>query len=302
MSSPYRESSAQLLCPRCGEMLEAVFAGVAACMQCQGAWIAQPTLENAFGNRRWPVGQSMWWHDELECPECLISGIVTKMNARGSGDVRVDACASHGLWLDRGELTRLLGLDTDTDELLELQHRISASAPEDLSQRRRAWTLEREARRKAAALRRAELEELQKRRAAELAEEGKRRRLDPPPPAPPPPPPVIAPAVLVSPPEDPAVRAEAVRLTEEHRRRVAEAHARSIRDTADREERNEVRARIAQLRASVKAGRADLKVLQREVAEKHAAIAAHTEILTKHTQELAGLEARLGVLDERIGP
>src|SRR4051812_30256110 len=81
VSAPYREAPQVLVCPRCGEMLDKVFSGVAACPGCQGAWIAQATLDTAFGNPRWPPGQNMWWHATLECPECACDGSVVKMDA-----------------------------------------------------------------------------------------------------------------------------------------------------------------------------------------------------------------------------
>jgi len=179
MSSPYREGPQLLLCPRCGEVLDRVFEGVAACPRCQGAWIAQATLDTAFGNPRWPVGQNLWWHNALECPECACEGTVTKMGARSSGDVMVDACVSHGLWLDQGELGRLIGLAAGADELLELQKRVTAVAPDpsELAQRRLAWRTELDTRRRAAAEFRGWVEKEQQRKAAEAAEHAKARAL-----------------------------------------------------------------------------------------------------------------------------
>lgn len=152
MTSPYREGSLFLPCPRCGDMLDRVFEGVAVCPRCQGAWIAQAALDTAFGNPRWPPGQSMWWQDALECPECASTGTKSKMSARSSNEVIVDACATHGVWLDRGELGRLMSLTTDADELLELRRRIAAVGdPDGLRQRRQAWRAELEAQRRDAA-------------------------------------------------------------------------------------------------------------------------------------------------------
>lgn len=158
MTSPYREGSLFLQCPRCAEMLDRAFEGVAVCPRCQGAWIAQATLDTAFGNPRWPPGQNVWWQDELECPECAASGTKSMMSARSSNEVMVDACATHGVWLDRGELGRLMSLATDADELLELRRKIAAVAdPDGLRQRRQAWRAEIEARRREADQFRAEL-------------------------------------------------------------------------------------------------------------------------------------------------
>lgn len=177
MTSPYREAPQLLLCPRCGEVLDRVFAGVAACPRCQGAWIGQATLDTAFGNPRWPQGQNMWWHNALECPECACEGIVRKMDARSSNEVMVDCCPSHGLWLDHGELGRLMGLDRGADELLELQKRVTAISPDpdDLAQRRLAWRSELDVRRRAAAEFRTWVEGEQRRKASEAAEQSKQR-------------------------------------------------------------------------------------------------------------------------------
>jgi Zn-finger nucleic acid-binding protein len=158
-------------------VLDLVFGGVAVCPRCQGAWINQGTLDTAFGNPRWPQGQNMWWHAELEGPECATVGTRTKMDARSANDVMVDLCPSHGLWLDQGELGRLMGLEAGADELLELQKRVTAVAPdpEELAQRRLAWRIELDSRRRAASEFRSWVEQEQKRKAEEAAEAAKLR-------------------------------------------------------------------------------------------------------------------------------
>lgn len=146
MTSPFREAPQFLQCPRCSEMLDRAFDGVAVCPRCQGAWIGQATLDTAFGNPRWPPGESTWWNDELACPECKL-----RLSARNSNDVMVDACAAHGVWLDRGELRRLMSLASSADELLALRRRIAAVPdPDGLRQRRQDWRAELEARRREA--------------------------------------------------------------------------------------------------------------------------------------------------------
>ena len=151
MTSPYREAPQALQCPRCADRLDRLHEGIAVCPRCQGAWIGQAALDTAFGNPRWPSGQSVWWQDELPCPECGAAGRKSKMSARSSNEVVVDACPIHGLWLDRGELGRLMSLATDADELLELRRRIAAVAdPDGLRQRRQSFRAELEASRRAA--------------------------------------------------------------------------------------------------------------------------------------------------------
>ena len=79
------------MCPRCGEFLDTVFEGVAACPRCQGAWLPRATLAASFADPRWPAGQAMWWHDELECPGCAAEGTLAKLAARNAEGVMVDA-------------------------------------------------------------------------------------------------------------------------------------------------------------------------------------------------------------------
>lgn len=168
---PYREGPPLLLCPRCGEVLDRVFGGVSACPRCQGAWVTQATLDAAFGNPRWPAGQNLWWHQSLDCPECAMEGAVSTMAARRSDVVMVDVCPSHGLWLDAGELARLMKLEDGSDELLELRKRVSAVSPDpdELSQRRLAWRSELDARRRAAQEFRTWLEHEHRRKQEEAA-------------------------------------------------------------------------------------------------------------------------------------
>jgi Zn-finger nucleic acid-binding protein len=152
MTSPYRTTPQFLSCPRCREMLDRVFDGVWSCARCSGAWISQATLDVAFGNPRWPPGHNMASQDELECPECSAAGTSSKLGARSSNEVLVDTCPRHGVWLDRGELGRLMSLSSGANELFELQGKIAAASPnpEALQQRRQAWRAELDARRREA--------------------------------------------------------------------------------------------------------------------------------------------------------
>ncbi len=97
----YRESPRFLLCPRCAEMLEEIVIGASMCPRCEGVWLTTQTLERAFGDPNWPPGHVMWWHNELACPECTRTGSTTIMDARSASGVQLDACTTHGLWLDR---------------------------------------------------------------------------------------------------------------------------------------------------------------------------------------------------------
>jgi Zn-finger nucleic acid-binding protein len=122
-------------------MLEAVVPGVSVCPRCEGIWVTAHTLDLAFGNPRWPESHAMWWHNELACPECLFDGTTTIMDARSANDVHLDRCPTHGLWLDRGELGRVMA--TGSDELAELLRRIEATVDvEQLAERRQQWQSE----------------------------------------------------------------------------------------------------------------------------------------------------------------
>jgi Zn-finger nucleic acid-binding protein len=162
-TSPVR--SKFLLCPRCGEILDPTFEGVSSCLRCEGLWISPASLDPGFGAAGWPSSELLWWRDSIECPDCTFEGKTTVMTARISSDVIVDQCPEHGLWLDRGELGRLMGVPAH--ELDALRARLAAIAPdlEQLVARRERWRTDIEIRRKAALEYRQAIEDEQLRRA-----------------------------------------------------------------------------------------------------------------------------------------
>jgi Zn-finger nucleic acid-binding protein len=105
----YRERPRVLLCPRCGDVLERIVEGVKTCTRCEGAWLENAMIERTFGTQRWPGGSSAWWRRELECPACACEGALDAMSPMLVGDLLVDRCPNHGVWLDHGELGRLIG-------------------------------------------------------------------------------------------------------------------------------------------------------------------------------------------------
>jgi len=153
------------LCPRCGEILDPAFAGISSCLRCEGLWISPAALDPSFRAPAWPPGESRWWRRSIECPDCAFEGKRTMMAARVSCDVIVDHCPDHGLWLDRGELARLMGVATD--KLAALRARLAAIAPdlEQLVARRERWRTDMEIRRKAALEYRQAVDDEQLRRA-----------------------------------------------------------------------------------------------------------------------------------------
>lgn len=169
--APFRERPKMLLCPRCGELLERAFEAVLTCLRCEGLWIATVTLEKAFGDPKWPRGPAMWWRNALECPECASEGETQTLTAVQAGDVVVDRCAAHGLWLDRTELFRLMGgraADAGgvSPDLAALRAHLDVADVdlEGLVRRRDAWRSDLGLRRKAAVEYRAWLEAEQRRR------------------------------------------------------------------------------------------------------------------------------------------
>jgi Zn-finger nucleic acid-binding protein len=126
VTAPYREGPARLACPRCGELLEDA-RGAHTCTRCGGTWIAQATIESAIGDEVWPRGNSLWWRNALACPVCAGAGRDATMNALGIDDFVVDRCAEHGVWLDDGELARVL---RDDDALARrLRHLLPVERP-----------------------------------------------------------------------------------------------------------------------------------------------------------------------------
>jgi len=169
-TAPFRERPRFLLCPRCGEMLDHAFDAVLSCLRCEGVWIAPLTAEKAFGDPKWPHANAMWWRNSLECPECSHVGVTTVMTAAMADGVVVDRCQSHGLWLDRGELGRLMGGATadvhGDDDLAALREKLSIGEVdlEQLLKRREAWRSDVLQRRQAATEYRLWLEAEQRRR------------------------------------------------------------------------------------------------------------------------------------------
>lgn len=108
MNGAFREAPRNIECPRCGENLTRVTAGVEACARCEGIWLPKLAIEQAFGTAMWPPGPGAWWRRELTCPACQLEGQGNVMTPIMHDNILVDRCHTHGLWLDAGELGRLL--------------------------------------------------------------------------------------------------------------------------------------------------------------------------------------------------
>jgi len=128
-----------LMCPRCGDVLERILDGVLTCTRCEGAWMTNSVIDRAFGTQRWPGGASAWWRREVDCPACACAGEPDAMTPMLVGTLLVDRCAKHGIWLDHGELGRLIGAP-DMVELEAFFERINPGGelpPQLIEQRKR---------------------------------------------------------------------------------------------------------------------------------------------------------------------
>jgi uncharacterized protein len=103
-------------CPACKKPLIAVeYSAVEIdyCAACHGVWLDAGELELLFGNadscRRFLGGGEAEAHGEKprKCPICAKR--MAKYHTRGDDVVLYDQCTrDHGLWLDQGELQRML--------------------------------------------------------------------------------------------------------------------------------------------------------------------------------------------------
>ena len=171
---PFRERPRFLSCPRCGEILDRGLEGIRTCLRCEGVWLPQATLTAAFEDPKWPGGQAIWWRNSIECPDCATAGAPQMLEARMAKGVLVDRCHQHGVWLDRSELGRLMGVKAD--ELVELQRRLDIPQHEidALAKRRAKWRDELAARREAASEYEQWLDEVERQREA-AAKDSERR-------------------------------------------------------------------------------------------------------------------------------
>ncbi len=117
------DDAADLKCPRCREQMQALMLGgtrARECSACGGLWFDPEALQrmaNAAEERsmvvsvlaaRTPCLTTM--PDVVRyvpCPQC--ERLMNRKNFAQSSGIVLDVCAKHGVWLDRGELERLIG-------------------------------------------------------------------------------------------------------------------------------------------------------------------------------------------------
>lgn len=166
-----------LFCPRDNELLDQVDFGVDMCPRCEGFWIANSVLE--LSGHQWPAGPQAWWRNAVRCPACATTGVVNVMKARTSNDVIIDQCFSHGVWLDRGELSRVMR-DPVVEGLAKLREHLAALEPSDaqLLERRERWHAEQEERARLAEIERKRIEAERVKRLAEAQKTDAQRAED----------------------------------------------------------------------------------------------------------------------------
>jgi Zn-finger nucleic acid-binding protein len=112
-----------LKCPRCREPMQALRLGtttVRECAACGGLWLDPASLQRLSDDREERAGvvsvlaarvpASTAPPDVVRyvpCPQC--EKLMNRKNFAQSSGVILDVCADHGVWLDRGELERVLG-------------------------------------------------------------------------------------------------------------------------------------------------------------------------------------------------
>ena len=144
------EEEKPLKCPRCREDMQALQLGgtfAHECAQCGGLWLDPDSLQQLANAREEITGvvsvlsarvpRSTSPPDVVRyvpCPRC--EKLMNRSNFARSSGVVLDVCKAHGVWLDRGELQRVLGFiesggltvarERERQELIEEQRRLAA--------------------------------------------------------------------------------------------------------------------------------------------------------------------------------
>jgi Zn-finger nucleic acid-binding protein len=152
------EEDTPLKCPRCREAMQALRLGETTareCSACGGLWLDPESLQrlsNARDEQSTVVGMLAGRVPTLAtppdvvryvpCPRC--GRLMNRKNFAQSSGVVLDVCARHGVWLDRGELERVLGFVAggglarararEHERLIEEQRRLVALQKSPLGQ------------------------------------------------------------------------------------------------------------------------------------------------------------------------
>ena len=117
------EDAAPLSCPRCAETMTALTLGEASvreCGACGGLWLDASTLQRLCDAREQHASITGMLASRVPtagipadtvryvpCPAC--HKLMNRINFARSSGVIMDVCKPHGVWLDRGELERVVG-------------------------------------------------------------------------------------------------------------------------------------------------------------------------------------------------
>jgi len=144
------EEDNPLKCPRCREDMQALLLGKVTaheCAQCGGLWLDPESLQRLANAREESAGVVSMLAARvplnaappdvvryIPCPRC--EKLMNRSNFARSSGVILDVCKAHGVWLDRGELQRVLGFiesggltvarEREREELIEEQRRLAA--------------------------------------------------------------------------------------------------------------------------------------------------------------------------------
>ena len=145
------EDATPLVCPRCSEPLQALRLGattVRECAACGGLWVDPATLQKLSDAREEHAGvtAALAAHVPtsaaapdtvryIPCPQC--AKLMNRVNFARSSGVVMDVCKAHGVWLDRGELQRVVGFveqgglsaarERERQQLVEDRRRLDAA-------------------------------------------------------------------------------------------------------------------------------------------------------------------------------
>lgn len=160
------EEDKPLECPRCREDMQALRLGritARECGQCGGLWLDPESLQALANAREESAGVVSTLAARvplnaappdvvryIPCPRC--DKLMNRSNFARSSGVILDVCRAHGVWLDRGELLRVLGFiesggltvarEREREELVEEQRRLAAlrDRPQQMSGARLSTT------------------------------------------------------------------------------------------------------------------------------------------------------------------
>jgi Zn-finger nucleic acid-binding protein len=151
------DEATALKCPRCREDMQALRLGhteARECAECGGLWLDPASLQqlaNAREERAGVVSVLVARTPRvtaapdvvryIPCPRC--EKLMNRTNFSHSSGVILDVCKTHGVWLDRGELQRVLGFiesggltierERQKEQLVEEQRRLAAATDRSAS-------------------------------------------------------------------------------------------------------------------------------------------------------------------------